>query len=340
MNLLNIIPKNILRLTFFVTGHCNFNCIHCFYSGYKSKNELTLGNINDVFKSVGKHIRILTLSGGEPFFRDDISDIARSAFKLMPRLKYVNVVSNGSFPERVKKFSEFMIQRRSKLGIQFSLYGFRATHNRITNAESFDKIIELLDFYKNLKSAKVKVSVMTVLIDQTKQELLELRDFIKNKYPNIIHKFQVQRAASFVRECSIEQSDVTYRAAVQWQKQDIIGFLKEINRQPITNNMVYRLRQKFLRNMLVRFLEGKPYHFNCAMGKISAVLHSDGTVPICEYAAGRFNVKDYGFDLNALWHSPEFRRESDKIAHSYCYHPCALTDSLLFNASLLKRLLI
>ena len=80
----------IMEMTWGVTGKCNYQCLHCFMSAPKGIHPEPTWNmcvhVLDEFSSCG--IRDLVLTGGEPFFRKDIS-------KLLVEMKKRNIRVNG-----------------------------------------------------------------------------------------------------------------------------------------------------------------------------------------------------------------------------------------------------
>ena len=63
---------------FFPTSRCNLSCSHCFYHDSLNKrfNELTLDEI-DTFSKTMDPLLTLALTGGEPYLRHDLDQIAR-----------------------------------------------------------------------------------------------------------------------------------------------------------------------------------------------------------------------------------------------------------------------
>ena len=66
-------------LTWEVSGRCNLNCVHCYMVNREERiyvPELTLDEINDLVQQISEASCIQTIiTGGEPFYRGDLTEI-------------------------------------------------------------------------------------------------------------------------------------------------------------------------------------------------------------------------------------------------------------------------
>ena len=113
-NILNVLQnlyfyKNEpISLVHFVTNRCNARCSFCFIDFDNPKTfqgELTLEEIDKLTKNLGRSLLNVNLTGGEPFARKDILDIARCYFK-NTTVESITMPSNGSLPKRMVKFAK------------------------------------------------------------------------------------------------------------------------------------------------------------------------------------------------------------------------------------------
>ena len=73
-----------ISLVHFVTNRCNARCSFCFIDFDDPKTfhgELTLDEIDKLTKNLGNSLLNVNLTGGEPFARKDLIDIAKSYLK-------------------------------------------------------------------------------------------------------------------------------------------------------------------------------------------------------------------------------------------------------------------
>jgi len=98
-----------------------------------SKNELTLEEIKRFLASKTlKNLVILSLTGGEPFLRDDIADIAIVASEMIPQLRDFRVATNGTLTEKITSAIETVLTETDlDVSIKLSLDGFEETHDKV-----------------------------------------------------------------------------------------------------------------------------------------------------------------------------------------------------------------
>src|SRR5258706_2812400 len=102
-----------ISLVHFVTNRCNARCSFCFIDFDDPdtfKNELSLHEIDRLTKSVGPYLQNVNLTGGEPFARRDLLEIARLWLK-NTGIQSMFISSNGSFPERMIEFSKTLCRK-------------------------------------------------------------------------------------------------------------------------------------------------------------------------------------------------------------------------------------
>ena len=97
-----------ISLVHFVTNRCNARCSFCFIDFDDEnvfKDELSLKDIETLTKNLGKSIVNVNFTGGEPFARKDLTEIAKLYCK-NTTIQSIYITTNGSLPERVKEFAE------------------------------------------------------------------------------------------------------------------------------------------------------------------------------------------------------------------------------------------
>ena len=99
-----------VSLVHFLTNRCNARCSFCFIDFEDPNtfaNELTLDEIEKLTKNLGSSLLNVNFTGGEPFARKDLLDIARLYCK-NTTIQSIYITTNGSLPDRVKNFAEII----------------------------------------------------------------------------------------------------------------------------------------------------------------------------------------------------------------------------------------
>ncbi|HEX5323723.1 MAG TPA: hypothetical protein VFW40_08050, partial [Capsulimonadaceae bacterium] len=120
------------KLNFCVTYRCQSRCLTCNIWQIKPKDELELWEIQE-FTRKNPYFRWLQLTGGEPFLRKDIVDIAKAFFENSPGL-YVVTIPTNALCERsyvISKVRAMLDMGIPKLAITISLDGYRELHDEI-----------------------------------------------------------------------------------------------------------------------------------------------------------------------------------------------------------------
>ena len=92
-----------LKLCFLeITTRCNYKCKHCF--GYSEKKFKSAEIPYERVKEIVKDYSFITISGGEPTVHSRFDDV----LKMLSNKKVVSIVTNGSHPEYVKKYRNYV----------------------------------------------------------------------------------------------------------------------------------------------------------------------------------------------------------------------------------------
>ncbi len=123
-----------------VNGVCNAQCQMCSIWETEHAPSLDLSAI----EALPRSLRDLNLSGGEPFLRDDLLDLARAARRRLPRARIV-VSTNGFLTERVLRTAAACQRERLRIGIAVSVDGIGPMHDRVRGVPgAFRKVLATL----------------------------------------------------------------------------------------------------------------------------------------------------------------------------------------------------
>lgn len=113
--------KRTLYGTVIVTYRCNARCnmCDCFKDPSKPSEEITLEDIKKL-----PEMKFTNITGGEPFVRQDISEIVEELYKKSDRIV---ISTNGYFTDRIIELCKSF----PKVGIRISIEGLQETNDKI-----------------------------------------------------------------------------------------------------------------------------------------------------------------------------------------------------------------
>jgi MoaA/NifB/PqqE/SkfB family radical SAM enzyme len=146
-----------------ITTRCNFSCVHCYLppksrqtQGTEEQDTATVKNQLDQITEAG--CLNLLITGGEPLFRKDFSEIYTHARE---NGLIVTVFTNGSLvkDEHIRLFTEL-----PPAMIEITVYGATPkTYEAITGIKNAHKMV--IDGINRLHTAKIRISAKTILMD-------------------------------------------------------------------------------------------------------------------------------------------------------------------------------
>lgn len=115
-----------LNGTVIVTYRCNARCNMCnrYKEPSKPEEEITIETIKKL-----PRMYFTNVTGGEPFIREDLSDIIRELYKLSDRIV---ISTNGYFTDRIIALAKEFPQ----VGIRISIEGLEETNNEIRGLDN------------------------------------------------------------------------------------------------------------------------------------------------------------------------------------------------------------
>lgn len=282
-------PENLSSVWLNVTYECNLRCRHCHSSfGHPLEDELTTEEIINIIKEVS-HFKECTLviSGGEPFCRDDITQILKAASEHFG--DRVVLITNGTLidDETVNVLAGLPIQ------VQVSLEGpDKESTDAIRGKGVFEKALKTI---RKLKSAGVRVATRMTLLKSNKDKIEEIIEFTKEEGLGTVTLGTLQRSGRAY--ASVKDIDPTI--------DELIGAYRKI--KEIDPDFEY-----------IHFSESLKPGINrmeridlCGAGSATLSIGADGGVYPCaglmhpEFLAG--NVKD--LPLEKIWkESPVLQR--------------------------------
>ena len=313
-----ILPMNY---TLGLLYRCNSRCKTC--NIYKKKaKELTVDEYDKIFKSLGKSPYWVTLSGGEPFLRNDIDEISERLYHhCKPNI--INIPTNGilyeKIPPKVAKIAEKC--PKSQIIINLSLDEVGEKHDEIRGISgNFERSIKTWKGLKKLNYKNLALGIHTVISVYNVKRIPKIED-------ELVKIFQPD---SFITEIAEERNELdTMNAGITPALKDYekaINYLQNKIKQTKFRG-ISKITQSFrlqYYDMVKRILQQKRQIIPCYAGIASAQISPEGDVwGCCIRAESMGNLRDNDYNFGKVWFSKKANKFRKSVKNKECYCPLA-----------------
>lgn len=344
---LYIFRNKPFSIVHFITENCNARCKHCFIdfdNKDRLQEELSLNEIKKLTRNLGGSLFNVNLTGGEPFLRRDVFEIAEAYFN-NAGVRSILISTNGMFTKEIKGFIDRFIKSKIKGQVIFSVSidDFEDLHDKYRNMPGlFKNALQTLGLIRDYNRPNISDNVGITIGEYNYNRVIDLYHYLKKNGINNITTFPVRE---------------------QWAKRDIAGEVKEkiiktcviltelIRNDLFKNNesdrrnpyVILRDSKNIILDKIVNSTYLKPrYISRCSAASLFAVIRSNGDVYPCEildFSIG--NLRGYDMDFIKLLSSKnaEECRKKIKDTKCNCVYPCAWTVNILSSPAFLPRLI-
>lgn len=331
-----------MAMIYFVTKTCNCTCAHCFYWESLNKprpHELTLEELDRITDSLEK-LLYLRLSGGEPFIRNDLFEIAR-LFTLKCRPSYIGIPTNGFFTDKIVSFAQKVSSLNTRVEIGISIDDLGEYHDKIRGPKNLFNIA--IATFKQLKIIKAKtpnlgIGFITTVMKSNQERLFELFDYLKDLTPDAI-------ACNVIRDDTkiAEEKEVDLGVCQRFSDLCDDYNKRRSNRRSDLFSQLRQTKTLYAHEIRRKTVETNQFQIPCVAGNKIVVMYAEGEVHPCEtlgYEIG--NIRDYGYDMKKLLQSDRGKTIREKIVkeHCFCSHECFTSASIIFSKLQMAKVLI
>ena len=331
-----------ISVVHFLTNRCNARCSFCFIdfdNPNTFKGELTLNEIEKLTKSFGKSLLNVNLTGGEPFARKDIVDIAK-LYILNSTIQSIYVTTNASLPNRIENFVKEITNFKDdlELVLQISIDDLPEKHNKVRKINNLFE--NCIDIYFRLKNFSLKNVNPVVSITVTHENC----DDIKNIYDYLVHKCKIDSL-----KCGIVRDEGVYKTPETKRKKIFEAY------SWLTNKILESTKDKIIKNYNINSIQGKlhnkkdeiswnlikkmylkPHYISpCPAGGLFGIITAAGLVYPCEILEDKLlgNLRENSLDFMKIWKSQKTIETKNfiKKTNCNCTYECALTYNILGN---------
>lgn len=328
-------------LVLYVTNRCNFRCNFCFYhaeveKGRKS-NELSSAEIRRFSETLGPIIQ-LSLTGGEPFLRDDLAEITEIFIK-NNCVKYITVPTNASLTAAIVKYLEQVLPKypNTYFRIPFSIDGIGDAHDRNRSFPGSYK--KMMESYKAV--SPLRKTYRNLVLDSNTVFTAQTQDTIMDTVRTLNEEFDFDNISVTYARGDVKAAELKKTAFEKYI--ELNNYLEGLKRKKEGRFLypLWRAVRDVSREYLVRTVVDDEFITPCTAGRKLLVVSETGEVYPCEILQKSMgNLKDYGFDVRKLLKDPKNRELLRWIEDSRCRctFECALAANVLWGNSSLLRL--
>jgi MoaA/NifB/PqqE/SkfB family radical SAM enzyme len=305
-----------------VTHRCNSRCATCGVAGGLTR-ELDTGEWRRVFDSLGRAPRWITVTGGEPFMRDDILELCRAmAARANPAI--FTIATNGFFTGRIAPAAGRLAKEfpQTDFFLNISLDGIGAAHDRIRGLPGgFDAALDTFHTLRNDQPPNLQVGFHTVISTFNIDSIPDLIRYAKEFRPDA-HAFEIAQPRA---ELNMQGKNIAPTPA---QYRELLPLLENEAGGGGTAARLKRAMRAQYHALAARAIEEKKQIIPCCAGFASIYIAPDGALCACptlREPMGSLPASNY--DFLSLWRGARADLIRESISRGRCH--CALANAAL-----------
>ncbi len=288
----------------------------------------------------------LTLSGGEPFLREDLIELI-SPIIARSQPAFVSIPTNATLPKKIADFTQILCEKfpQTIFTIELSIDGLGERHNQTRGiANGFELALKTYQELKTLRSkySNLRIATITVLSPLNQGEIFPLLQYLRKLAPD---RMEVNLLRGIPRDKNL--------SLVSLEKFQEVALWLEENLPP-AKTLADRLRAEVSRQkrkMIIQALKEKKMPLPCQAGKKLMVLYPDGSVFPCEMKEelsknlseiSLGNLREFNYDLSQLLKNPRAKSLLSQLekAKCFCSYECAHLANLVFSPRTMLKIFL
>lgn len=150
-----------------VTLNCNARCLMCDIWKKPSKNEVK----PEFYKKLPSSLKEINITGGEPFLRDDLTEIIRVVKTRCPEARLV-ISTNGFLTQEIKEMMPRIVKIDPKIGVRVSIDSEEKIHDKLRGVKgAYKKTMTTLHY---LRTIIKDLGIGFTLMNENKNDLLKI----------------------------------------------------------------------------------------------------------------------------------------------------------------------
>lgn len=288
-----------------LTDRCNLKCSMCDIwrkEPLGACRELDFGKVRQLFRLKSlKALKHITLSGGEPFLREDLYEIVSAVKKAYPRAR-INIPSNGTLSAKIAGFLR-RAEKYGNIGLEFTLLGIKK-HDEMTGVKGSFANLENTIHETMKRSPRLDLKAKFVITPRNFSDIKEVTDYCRNKNMPLTIK-AVENVSSYTNSLdysrNLNDRNFIFSPA---ELKTVIGDLKKIENNRAVNRVCTL--------GLIERLSGKKTNRECLVPAASLFINSGGVIYRCRMRDAIGSLDNLPFNFAAPRNKPDSGGFNDK----------------------------
>ena len=327
-------------LTYTVTFGCNAKCIMCDSWKMPSPDDLRLEEIENIFRQL-PHMDAVRLTGGEPFVRRDLMEIATATQRhLRPLL--LHVTTNGFLTDRIVEFCEKR-ERRVPLQLLVSIDGEGEKHNQVRgHSRAWDMVLATIQAVAPLqRRLSLRLMVNQTIVDaEGVEHYRRLREVLRpfGVHNNVVMAYDTSATYNLDKDVNVAPTEAgRFTTFGEFTQDDIRRLVSDVEADlPQLPYWERRAKRYYLRGITSRLLNGRGSpNPSCVALNSHLRIFPNGDVPTCQFnsrVVGNLRRQTFA----EIWRSPEIQEQRDWVRKcAGCWAECEVLPSAIYTGDLL-----
>jgi MoaA/NifB/PqqE/SkfB family radical SAM enzyme len=290
-----------------------------------------------IFRSLGKNPFWVTISGGEPFLRNDLTELVFSLYdNCQPSI--INIPTNGLLKDRIPITVKQIARHceKSQIVINVSIDEIGNKHDAIRGIPgNYEKAMETFSALKAIDIQNLSIGIHTVISRFNVNRIRHIYEHLRSLNPD-----------SYITEIAEERVELgTIGSNITPEYEDYAKAVDFLTHELTRNhyNRVGRITRAFrieYYRMVKRILKEHRQIIPCYSGFASAQIAPNGDVWMCCIKAQSIgNLRDSAYDFGRVWFSEKAKKMRKGINRGDCYCPLANASytNILLNPKTLTK---
>lgn len=312
-----------MHLALSVTHRCQANCRTCNVTSDK-RSDMDTDAWRRIFDSLGRGPAWFTITGGEPFLRDDIRDILLNmSNRCQPN--FVTVATNGVLTDRIASSMRRVARDNpdTTYFLNISLDAIGARHDELRGLPGcFDAALATFFDIKNTRPDNLRVGFHTVISKWNVEEIKDVIAYVRELGADAHGLEPAQgRAELGVAHADAAPGVEEFRAMLP----ALLNTCDTSNAKP-ADALRKNFRKRYYR-LALDAMENGSQPIPCYSGFAGVHIAPDGDVWACgNECACMGNLPENDFEFARVWRSARAARVRSHISRGHC--ACALANAM------------